>query len=205
MTIEELEAKLETVSRERDDAHARWVAIINNRGTTISDAETLTNELNIALSQRDKVRVELREARILTQEIGDACRGKREPSKGAAIILGPLLRERDVAQDSAAMFERDWKDACRERDKFQALAELGDGYRRERDEARAEMRLIAESLQDLMKAYAKVYDALESEREVVASQNIKLAEARRMYGEESRTSQSFMSDLVMRPAFWRKQ
>ena len=98
MTIEELKAKLETVSRERDDAHAKWVAIINGRGTTISDAETLTNQLNIALSQRDKVRVELREARILTQEIGDVCRGKREPSKGAAIILGPLLRERDEAR-----------------------------------------------------------------------------------------------------------
>lgn len=35
--------------------------------------------------------------------------------------LETVSRERDVATDSALMFERDWKDACRERD--EALAE----------------------------------------------------------------------------------
>ena len=140
MTIEELEAKLEIVSRERDEAHARWVAIINGRGTTISDTEALTNDLNIALSQRDKVRVELREARILTQEIGDVCRGKREPSKGAAIVLGPLLRERDEARAYA-------EDRNDEANKLQRLLNMA---ATERDEARAESQRLTDERDELL-------------------------------------------------------
>jgi uncharacterized coiled-coil DUF342 family protein len=154
-TVEELEALLEVATRERDDAHARWVAIINGRGTTISDVETLTNDLNTALSQRDKVRVELREARILTQEIGDVCRGKQAPSKKALILLGPLLRERDEARAYA-------EDRNDEANKLQRLLNMA---ATERDEARAEVQRLTDELDELLVRVADQGAELRATRE----------------------------------------
>jgi hypothetical protein len=58
--------------------------------------------------------------------------------------LETVSRERDEAQSQQAITSANYviamdalETATRERDKFQALAELNDGYRRERDEAQA--------------------------------------------------------------------
>jgi hypothetical protein len=49
--------------------------------------------------------------------------------------------------------------ATRERDKFQALAELSNGYRRERNRARAEVDRLTDERDELLEAYdAKAYD-----------------------------------------------
>jgi hypothetical protein len=58
--------------------------------------------------------------------------------------LETVSRERDEAQSQQAITSANYviamdalETATRERDKFQALAELNEGYRRERDEAQA--------------------------------------------------------------------
>ena len=53
----------------------------------------------------------------------------------------------------------------RERDKFKALAELGDGYRRERDEARAEVERLTDERDDLLVRVADQGAELRATRE----------------------------------------
>jgi hypothetical protein len=59
----------------------------------------------------------------------------------ALIDMAALVYERDAAREEATRLTR-------ERDKFQALAELGEGYRRERDKARDEVEQLRELLDE---------------------------------------------------------
>ena len=108
-TIEELEAELETATRERDLALFAW----ESAGMTGRDAQSAMIEL---ARQLDAARAEIAAITAALDERDlEAERGLEQYDR--------LVRERDAAHDSALMFERDWKDACRERDEARAEVE----------------------------------------------------------------------------------
>jgi chromosome segregation ATPase len=71
--------------------------------------------------------------------------------------------------------------ATRERDKFQALAELGDGYRRERDEARAEVGMLEDRLSESRAEVERLTDERDELLVRLADQGAELRATREAY------------------------
>jgi len=136
-TVEELEAKLEIVTKHRD----AWKKMLDETNGHVLDMAALVEPglhrhpvavlqathafiLNL-MNERDEAKKEAAESsKEMIMLFSDHCSIELEKQ----LRIEALTRERDTAQDSALMFERDWKDACRERD--EARAEVATAYRR---------------------------------------------------------------------------
>jgi chromosome segregation ATPase len=86
--------------------------------------------------------------------------------------LETVSRERDEAQSQHAIASANYviamdalETATRERDKFQAIAELNEGYRRERDESRAELERLTDERDELLVRVADQGAELRATRE----------------------------------------
>ena len=69
----------------------------------------------------------------------------------------------------------------RERDKFQVLAELSDGYRRERDEARAKAAMLEDRLSESRAEVERLTDERDELLVRVANQDAELRATREAY------------------------
>jgi chromosome segregation ATPase len=154
-TIEELEAALEIVTRERDLSLAAW----ESAGMTGRTAQSAMLEL---ARQLDEARAEVKTWQSAYDRAND--HAWEQHSK-----IDRLTRERDEAKDKLEHYLRPASatESVRSAAKRRMVLDGADAQalenaitltERERDEARAEVERLTDERDELLKAYAKAYD-----------------------------------------------
>jgi len=127
MTVEELEAKLEIVTKHRDALKK----MLDETNRHVLDLAALVEP---GLHRHPVTVLQATHAFILNL-MNERDEAKKEAAESSKEMIMLFNDHSSIELEKQLRIE----ELTRERDKFQALAELGDGYRRERDEARAEV------------------------------------------------------------------
>jgi uncharacterized coiled-coil DUF342 family protein len=153
MTIEELEAKLEIVTKHRD----AWKKMLDETNRHVLDMAALVEP---GLHRHPVTVLQATHAFILNL-MNERDEAKKEAAESSKEMIMLFNDHSSIELEKQLRIE----ELTRERDKFQALAELGDGYRRERDEARAEVQRLTDERDELLVRVADQGAELRATRE----------------------------------------
>jgi uncharacterized coiled-coil DUF342 family protein len=147
MTIEELEAKLEIVTKHRD----AWKKMLDETNRHVLDLAALVEP---GLHRHPVTVLQATHAFILNL-MNERDEAKKEAAESSKEMIMLFNDHSSIELEKQLRIE----ELTRERDKFQALAELGEGYRRERDEARAEVQRLTDERDELRATREAYIDA----------------------------------------------
>jgi DNA repair exonuclease SbcCD ATPase subunit len=185
MTIEELEAKLEIVTKHRD----AWKKMLDETNRHVLDLAALVEP---GLHRHPVTVLQATHAFILNL-MNERDEAKKEAAESSKEMIMLFNDHSSIELEKQLRIEQ----LTRERDKFQALAELGEGYRRERDEARAEVGMLEDRLGESRSEVDRLTDERDELLVRVADQGAELRATREAYGAAYRRGAEAMRRACM--------